>query len=90
MFDDLAGNVDSLLGNWDSLTGGGEFDDTTVETFISVTQDDPSGSPTWTSYTKFLAGDYYGRAFRFRVSLSSTTDNVTPSITELTSVIEYD
>jgi len=90
LFDDIPGLFDDIPGLFDSFTGAVQFADTNVKAYISTTQDDPTGTPTWTDYQLFRAGEYSGRAFRFRVILSSTSNNVTPSITGLTAIVEYD
>lgn len=89
LFDDLAGQFDSLPGLFDDLTGFTQFDDTNVITYVSTTTDDPAGTPTWTSYQPFLAGEYYGRAFRFKVKLESESDDVTPAIDAMTARVQY-
>lgn len=89
-FDTLTGNFDSLAGNFDDLTGGSDFADTNVIQFISTTNDDPAGSPSWSSYRRFKSGDFSGRAFRFRITLESTGDDITPAVEELTAVVRYD
>jgi len=88
-FDDIPGNFDDIPGLFDDFTGAAQFADTNVQTYISITQDDPAGTPTWTDYKLFRAGDYFGRAFRFRVVLTSTSADVTPSITSLDALVEY-
>ncbi len=88
-WDDLTGNIDSLSGLWDSLTANPQFADTDVVFFIGVTQDNPSGSPTWSDYQPFKAGQFSGRAFRFKVELKSTSVGVTPSVDELFARVEY-
>ena len=89
LFDDLAGPFDSLTGLFDDLTGGGNFDDTDVVTYISITNDNPAGTPTWSAYQIFQAGDFYGRAFRFKVELKSNSIGVSPSISSLVAKIKY-
>lgn len=89
LFDDLPGLFDELPGLFDDLTGTAQFADTNLLFYISTTNDDPAGSPTWSAYKQFRAGEFYGRAFRFRVVLKSTSENVTPSITGLEAVVEY-
>lgn len=89
LWDDLPGLFDSLPGNFDDFTGAAQFADTNVITYISTTDDDPAGTPTWTPYQKFRAGDYYARAARFRVELTSTSQDVTPSISQLDAIVEY-
>ena len=89
LWDDLPGLFDSLPGNFDDFTGDAQFADTNVITYISTTDDDPAGTPTWTDYQKFRAGDYYARAARFKIELTSTSQNVTPSISQLDAIVEY-
>jgi hypothetical protein len=88
-FDTLTGNFDSLAGNFDDLSGGSSFADTDVIQFVSTTDDDPAGSPSWSAYKRFKSGDFSGRAFRFRIELQSTGADITPGIDELTAVVRY-
>lgn len=89
LWDDLTDPIDSLSGLWDNLTNNPQFSDTNVVFFISQTNDDPSSSPTWSSYAPFKSGQFSGRAFRFKVELKSTSNDVTPSIDELFAKVEY-
>lgn len=61
---------------------------TDVDMYVSTTQDDPSGSPTWTSYRPFVVGSYTARGFRFRAELTSSDSQETPAIEELTAEIK--
>lgn len=88
LWDDIAGNWDTWSGLWDSWSDP-QFADHNVLFYISTTNDDPSGSPTWSDYKLFKAGDFSGRAFRFRVVLVSDAENISPSIDELTAFVEY-
>jgi hypothetical protein len=89
LFDSLTGQFDTLSGLFDDLTGGGNFDDTDVVTYISITNDNPAGTPTWSAYQVFQSGDFYGRAFRFKVELKSESVGVSPSISSLIAKIKY-
>lgn len=89
LFDSIPGLFDSIPGLFDDFTGGTQFADTDVLTYISITQQDPAGSPTWSPYQLFKAGDFYGRAFRFQVVLNSQTVGVSPSISGLTARVQY-
>jgi hypothetical protein len=90
LWDDLSGNIDVLIGLWDDLTGSGaDFDDTNVIAYVSITEDDPSGSPTWSAYRQIRSADLYGRAFKFKIEMSSEVVGVTPSVTELQAKVEY-
>lgn len=88
LWDDIAGNWDTWSGLWDSWSDP-QFADHNVLFYISTTNDNPASSPTWSDYKLFKAGDFSGRAFRFRVVLVSEAENVSPSIDELTAVVEY-
>ena len=89
LWDNLPGQFDDLPGLFDDFTGAAQFADTNLLFYISTTNDDPAGTPTWSAYKQFRAGEFYGRAFRFRVVLKSTSDNVTPAITALSAIVEY-
>jgi hypothetical protein len=80
---------DSWPGFWDDWSGSSGIADVDVVSYISVTEQDPAGTPTWSAWQRFKAGDFYGRAFKFKVELISTTAGVTPSITGLTARVQY-
>ena len=88
-FDTFTGLFDSLGGLFDDLSGGSSFADTDVIAFVATTDDDPSGSPTFSAFKQFRASDFSGRAFKFKVELKSTADNVTPAIDQLTARVRY-
>lgn len=89
LWDDMPGAWDSWAGLWDDWTGAVQLPDTDIVCYISTTNDDPAGSPTWSAYAPFMAGEFYARAFRFRVELKATTANVTPSISSITARVSY-
>jgi hypothetical protein len=89
LFDSVPGLFDSIPGLFDDFTGGTQFADTDVLTYISITQQDPAGTPTWSAWQLFKAGDFYGRAFKFKVELLSETSGVSPSISGLTARVQY-
>jgi len=74
LFDSSSGLFDSKSGKFD----GADISDTNAELEIRTTTDNPSSSPTWSSWGKFFVGDYYARGIQFRMKLSSsdTTHNV--------------
>lgn len=55
---------------------------------ISTTDDDPSGSPTWSDWTDFVVGDYAARAFKFRVVLTTDDPSTTPRVVELSITVD--
>lgn len=79
---------DSWPGLWDDWSGSTGIDDIDVVSYIAVTQQDPALN-NWGAWQRFKAGDFYGRAFKFKVELISTAAGVTPSITGLTARIQY-
>lgn len=89
LWDNIPGLFDSLPGMFDDFTGTAQFDDTNIITYISTTNTDPAGSPVWTDWQKFRAGDFYARAARFKVELVSDSVNVTPSISALDAIVRY-
>jgi hypothetical protein len=85
-FDSAVGLFDSREGDFDGSPNA--FDDTNVELQVSVTSDDPSGSPTWSDYRKFFVGDYKARGLRFRAILTSRDAQATPSISSLSVTVD--
>jgi len=74
LFDATGGNFDTRTGLFD----GSDISSTNAQVQVRTTTDDPSGTPTWSSWINFYIGDYTARAFQFRMNLSST--NVTQNI----------
>jgi len=89
LFDDQPNLFDDAVGLFDDLGGNSQFADTNLVTLVSTTQDDPAGTPTWSDYTPIKVADISARAFRFKIILNSTADNITPSISALTAYVEY-
>ena len=77
-FDDAEGLFDARPGDFDGDPN--QFDDTNVELQVSVTEDDPSGTPTWSAYRKFFVGDYKARGLRFRAVLTSDDPQASPTV----------
>lgn len=89
LWDDLPGLFDTLPGNFDDFTGEAQFADTNIITYIATTDDDPAGTPTFTDYKKFRAGDFFARAAKFKIELISTATNVTPAVDTLIARVEH-
>ena len=89
LFDEAPALFDDAVGFFDDLGGNSQFADTDIMAYVSTTQDDPAGTPTWSDYTLIKVADISARAFRFKVELKSTSDGVTPSISQLTAYVEY-
>jgi hypothetical protein len=80
-FDAAAGLFDAREGNFDGDEA--QFDTTTVKTQVSVTDEDPAGSPTWSDWQDFFVGDVAARALRFRAVLATSDKNNSPAVREL-------
>ncbi len=61
---------------------------TQVTVQARFTNDDPSGSPTWTDWQDIVAGNYEFRAIQARIKLESFTPTATPLVTECTIFID--
>jgi len=81
LFDDASGLFDAREGQFDGASDA--FDDVNVELYVSTTNDDPAGAPTWSDYRLFQVGDYTARALRFRARLTSQKSQSTPSVSFL-------
>lgn len=55
---------------------------------IRTTNDDPTASPTWSSWKPFIIGDYTARAMEFQAVLISIIQDVTPTVTQLRVTID--
>lgn len=84
-FDAATGNFDSREGLFD---GDGDESIGSIELQISTTDDDPSGTPTWSAYRKFVVGDYAARAYRFKAIITSESGNATPKVETLTVTVD--
>jgi hypothetical protein len=89
LWDDIPGLFDVIPGLFDDWTGTVQFSDTDVRTFVRFTNDDPAGTPTWGAWQEFKAGDFYARAAQYMVTLKSASPNVTPRVSRLTAIMEY-
>ncbi|MFZ9273212.1 MAG: host specificity protein J, partial [Ilumatobacteraceae bacterium] len=64
--DGRSSNVDTWL-NWD----GADVNRVNAVLKVRTTDDNPSGTPTWSAYQEFISGTYKARAFQFRAELQS-------------------
>jgi hypothetical protein len=78
LFDIATGNFDDREGVFDGDATA--FSDTTISMQLRHTDDDPTGTPTWSDWQSFSVSDITARAFEFRLLLSSTDTNVTPVV----------
>lgn len=92
-WDTIPNNWDSWYGNWDDWTGAAQFfgDYNVVVQIMATDVDAGGGTPDWTGKTwTACTGNVNGRWFKFKAILTSTSDGVTPLITELDGVVEYE
>ena len=67
LWDDRVGLVDSFV-DWDGDTA----DEANAKLAVRTTTDNPSSSPTYTSFNDFSNGTFKGRGFQFRATLETT------------------
>lgn len=66
-----------LVSQWGSVVGAA-VNDCDATLYVSTTNDDPAGTPTWGPWAPFFVGDFTCRAERFRLDLASgqPTNNI--------------
>ena len=72
----------ALIDTWTDFDGA-QATATNCEMLVAVTQDNPSGSPTFTAFQTFVNGTYKGRGFKFKVILSTTDPAQNIKVSEL-------
>jgi hypothetical protein len=81
LFDSTTGNFDSQAGNFD----GSAPSNASSDLQISTTTDDPaSGGASFSDFATFVVGDYTARGFKFRLTLNSLDNKVSPKVRALT------
>jgi hypothetical protein len=86
LFDDQTNLFDDQTGLFDGDPN--TYGDTNVQFYISTTEDNPSGSPTWSDYRLFHVGDYKARGLRFKIVLTSKSGQSSPSVSNLSVSID--
>jgi predicted phage tail protein len=66
LFDSRTANLDT----WTDFDGT-DANDVDAQLFVRTTQDDPSGSPTYSDFQNFTSGMFKARGFQFRAVLTS-------------------
>lgn len=86
---DVNTNMDSwaLLSNVESLDSS-VATGWSVELQVRITNDDPAGTPTWSSWNTLVVGDYSARAFEFKLLLYSELTSITPSVSTLEVLVD--
>lgn len=77
---DLIDSKAEPIDDWPPIDGG-SIDDCDATLYAAITDDDPSGSPTWSDWMPFFVADFTCRAAKFKLDLSSgsTTHNIAVS-----------
>ena len=86
LFDSATGLFDARSGVFDGDPTA--FGDTSVSLQLRHTDDDPTGTPTWSDWQAFSVSDISARAFEFRLVMTSTDTNVTPVVSALSVTID--
>jgi predicted phage tail protein len=68
---DLIDAKTELIDDWDDFDGD-TVDKVNAKLLVRRTDDNPIGTPTWTSWQDFANGTFKGRAFQFKAELTST------------------
>lgn len=90
LWDDIPQNWDTWPDLWDNWTDeNANWGDIGVTVYVATTNDDPAGTPTWSSWELANGSFYTGRAFKFKAVLESDNTNYTPAILTLSADVEY-
>ena len=87
LWDDRVDLVDSW-GYIDQVGGLTEATKCNAAVYVRSTNDDPSGSPTWSAYKEFSNVLITGRAFEFKAILTSNDTNQNIAVTKLGAKLE--
>jgi predicted phage tail protein len=68
---DLIDSRLALVDEWSDWDGS-VIDAVNAKLLLRRTDDDPAGTPTWSSWQEFVNGTFIGRGFQFRAELSSS------------------
>jgi predicted phage tail protein len=88
-------NVLNVMSGWLALSDVRTLDgldpgDWDVEFYVSTTDDDTTGSPTWTPFSIASISDYAGRGFRFKLLLFSEKPYVNIHVTIAEATVDMD
>ena len=85
-FDSASGFFDSRAGLFDGDPDA--FDDVSFQMQERHTDDNPSGSTTYTAWSTYTISDIAARAFQFRIKLQSTNTQASPLISTLSATVD--
>ena len=84
LFDAVSGSFDAQTGFFDGTVA----DQINVATYVRVTADNPSGSPTWGPWTEFTSGMIRGRGVQVKAIFTTETELIGVAIDELGAELE--
>ena len=84
----LFDNRTALCDTWANFDSLDDFDDAKLTLFYAATNDDPSGTPTWSGWQEFTTGTVNGRAFKFKVNVSTEDSSHQIKISQLVAKLE--
>ena len=87
LWDDRTDLIDSW-GYIDQVGGLTEATKCNAAVYVRATNDNPSGSPTWSDYKEFSNVLITGRAFQFKTLLTSSDTNQNIAVTKLGATLE--
>ena len=85
-FDSATGLFDARLGDFDGDPA--QFDVTSASFELRHTNDNPSGTPSWSNWQPFIVADITARAMEFRVKMTCSNAAASPAIRELRAEID--
>lgn len=83
LMDSRSSNIDTW-GNFDGVPS----DAVTAKLEIRITDDDTTGSPTWSAWEQVVVGDYSARGYQFRALITSNDTNKNIDITQLSVTVD--
>jgi len=86
---DLWDDNTALIDTWTSIDGD-LLDDVDAALYVRTTEDDPSGTPTWSEWRVFANAITRGRGFQFKTIATSTNEAQNIIIDELGATLELD
>lgn len=86
LFDEEVVMFDSKSGLFDGTSDA--FNDSVVSIEVSSTDNDPAGTPVWSSWQPFFVSDVSARALRFRAVVRTYDPFITPAISALSVTVD--
>ena len=71
-----------LIDSWTDIDAD-DFNETDAELYVRSTADDPSGTPTWSTWEPFVNSTKRGRGFQFKIEMATDNTSQDPIIETL-------